>query len=49
MTTFFKIAHVLRTGYKALRAAAGIIIVAHAMWAWFKRRLPQQRKTAMAS
>ena len=45
MTIFFKVASIIRTSYKALRAAAGIVIVAHAMWNWFGRR---RAKPAMA-
>lgn len=44
MTTFFKIASVVRMSYKMIRAAAGVIIVVHAMWNWFGRRLAGKRK-----
>lgn len=44
MTTFLKIAHIVRTSYKMIRAAAGVIIVLHAMWNWFGRRLAGKRK-----
>ena len=39
MTVFLKLANIIRTSYKAIRAAAGIIIVVHAMWNWFGKRL----------
>jgi hypothetical protein len=45
MSTFFKIASVVRMSYKVIRAAAGIIIVAHAMWVWFGRRFSKNPKT----
>lgn len=40
MTLFFLIARVIRTSYKALRAAVGIMIVLHGTHVWIttKRR-----------
>lgn len=46
MTLFLKIANVIRTSYKAVRAAAGIVIVVHAMWTWFGRRLKPRAQPA---
>lgn len=46
MNLFFTIARVVRTAYKALRAAAGIMIVTHAIYKWAGRRW--QERTAAA-
>lgn len=52
MNLFFLIARVVRTGYKALRAAAGIVIVAHAMYRWACARAsdtPQRKRRVAAA
>lgn len=49
MTLFFTIARVLRTGYKAIRAAAGILIVAHATYKWVQRRFEKPRTSRVAA
>jgi len=38
MNLFFLIARTIRTGYKALRAAAGILIVTHAIYKWVRNK-----------
>lgn len=38
MTTFFAIARLLRAAYKALRAAVGILLVAHGTFQWAKKK-----------
>lgn len=38
MFLFFKIVSVIRATYKALRAAAGIMIVTHATYKWVKSK-----------
>ena len=38
MTTFFTIARLLRAAYKALRAAVGILLVAHGTYQWAKKK-----------
>lgn len=38
MFIFFKIAMAIRTAYKALRAAAGIMIVTHATYKWIESK-----------
>jgi len=49
MNLFFTIARVVRTGYKALRAAAGIMIVVHAMSVWVRKRVDERRQRAVAA
>ena len=36
MSLFFLIARVIRTAYRALRAAAGIMIVSHGVYRWIE-------------
>ncbi len=43
MSLFFLIARAVRTAYKALRAAAGIMIVSHATYKWAKQRRLEAR------
>lgn len=38
MFLFFKIVSVIRATYKAIRAAAGIMIVAHATYKWVESK-----------
>jgi hypothetical protein len=38
MFLFFKIVSVIRAAYKALRAAAGIMIVTHATYKWVESK-----------
>lgn len=38
MFLFFKIVSVIRATYKAIRAAAGIMIVAHATYKWVEAK-----------
>ncbi len=43
MSLFFLIARTIRTAYKALRAAAGIVIVSHAIYRWAQKRRLEAR------
>lgn len=47
MPQFFLIARIIRTSYKSLRAAVGIMIVAHGTYQWIqqKRRKSFRSKT----
>ena len=38
MSMFFLLARVVRAAYKALRAAVGIMIVAHGTYQWVKAK-----------
>lgn len=38
MALFFSIVRVIRSAYKALRAAVGIMIVAHGTYHWIKNK-----------
>lgn len=38
MTMFFTIARLLRAAYKAIRAAVGIMIVAHGTYKWVQNK-----------
>jgi hypothetical protein len=38
MTLFFSIARIIRAAYKALRAAVGIMIVAHGTYKWVQAK-----------
>lgn len=44
MSLFFLIARVVRTAYKCLRAAAGIMILGHGVYRWLKNH---ERRTAL--
>lgn len=43
MSMFFLIARAVRTAYKALRAAAGIMIISHAIYRWAQKRRLEAR------
>lgn len=43
MTFFFLIARVIRTAYKALRAAVGIMIVLHGTHRWIQNKRNSSR------
>lgn len=36
--TFFGLARVIRAAYKALRAAVGIVLVAHGSYKWYQNK-----------
>lgn len=48
MSMFFLIARVVRTAYKALRAAAGILIVGHAVYRWVKTKREGKKRLVAA-
>lgn len=41
MSLFFLIARVIRVAYRALRAAAGIMIVSHGVYRWVQNKRAQ--------
>lgn len=45
MNLFFLIARAIRAAYKALRAAVGIMIVAHGAYQWVKVKRGRQNRT----